>query len=574
MCIFQVDDGTICSHFFCFSTKKNPVTGDKFDPDAFDAQFETGKFSAHLAKEHSVLSKRKRLNCKEAIEAVASNQPSAKRVKLVGQKIGGVTMTPPSKSSRSSETHSETPIDIKSDDDEADTEKQPKSELEKLSSWLVRGLNQDQIKVRRAKQRAKIMCFYVYSDQKITGTMLTGAEFRDMLCEGDPNYAKLDERQAQAWVELEYELGKAFFQYATQQNRELHEGNPFAQDQHDCVTLKNHKKYSAHGMQMIFEYINWTLCMGFKPCPGGLAPQVKAQCEGVWSAMTVSRSDFCSKIQDFADLAVARELGFEEEGCQMHSGDKVGSWAIGKLTKSKNKVPVEPFPDGVALMSDLGEFAKHYSYGTRLAELHNCCDVVDSPKLKITIDHNTTRVNSKGRLLLPMMRMNKGLKLHRDQNKDIKALQITDEKFVQGAEFEAVLDATRKYTTLVQHESACNGGYKAKLFEILERSLDPFSGFVNVVDLDKQTQKVKQALRKRRTRDQMTPVGRICFDRGSQEAHRRQELHGSKMCTRDFLAAGLDLRLIGRDELPAATIAKCKAAVEEKYIATWLRMMT
>ena len=48
--------------------------------------------------------------------------------------------------------------------------------------------------------------------------------------------------------------------------------------------------------------------------------------------MNMSMDDFASKIQDFADLKVARVMGFEEEGCQMHSEDKVGASATGTLT--------------------------------------------------------------------------------------------------------------------------------------------------------------------------------------------------------------------------------------------------
>ena len=136
----------------------------------------------------------------------------------------------------------------------------------------------------------------------------------------------------------------------------------------------------------------------------------------VWATCKLTRADFRSKIQDFADLAVARVLGFDAEGCQMHSGNKVGEWAVGSLTKSKNNVAVEPFPEGVALMADLHNAAKYYSYGKRLDELHSCCDVVDAPKLKITIDHSKTRVSSKNRLLTPTLRMNRAMKLHRELN--------------------------------------------------------------------------------------------------------------------------------------------------------------
>lgn len=548
VCIHPCEDGTPCYTFFHLVTKKDRVTSAKFQHDAFNAMFETGKASKHLADVHAVRSIKSKANTRSAVHAIAANQPPAKRVKQVEKKTGVTLSSPASEAASEGTSHNADSIE---DDNH------------KISMWLLRGLTPDQVKARRANQRCKTMCFYVYSDQKISGAMLTGPEYRDMLCAGDPQYAKLNMAQAQVWVDLEFELGQFFFEFAVNENRELHNGNPFAQDQHDCVTLANHKKYSAHGMQMIFAYVNWTLCMGFKPCKSGKAPDMKVQCENVWASSKVTRADFGSKIQDFADLAVARQLGFDEEGCQMHCGDKTGSWAVGKLTKSKGKVPVEPFPEGVALMQAMHDNGTFFSYGKRLEELHHCCDVTDSPKLKITVDHNKTRVAAVNRLLGSQLRMNKALKLFRDQHRHEAKVQVSDAQYAQAAEFEGVLDLTRKFTTLVQHEAACNGGYKAKMFELVEDGLDPFSGAVVMYDLEKQTKTSKA--RRVKTRDELSSIGRKCFDRASQEARRRKELHGSAMCERDFLAAGLDLRLVGRGELTSSHMAKCKSVVQVKY---------
>jgi hypothetical protein len=72
-----------------------------------------------------------------------------------------------------------------------------------------------------------------------------------------------------------------------------------------------------------------------------------------------------ASIEDWAALAVAVALETEEEGCLMHSTDKIPSWAVGKLKKSKGKKPHDPFPGGVSLMKRVHDDAKHFSYGER-----------------------------------------------------------------------------------------------------------------------------------------------------------------------------------------------------------------
>lgn len=53
----------------------------------------------------------------------------------------------------------------------------------------------------------------------------------------------------------------------------------------------------------------------------------------------------------------------------MHEGDKVGLSAIGKLTRSKNRVIVNPFVEGVAFLENLRDMAKFFRYGTKLKTL-------------------------------------------------------------------------------------------------------------------------------------------------------------------------------------------------------------
>lgn len=97
-----------------------------------------------------------------------------------------------------------------------------------------------------------------------------------------------------------------------------HSQNPFAQAQHDGVTLADGDKYQALGVQFIFESINWNICFGFVACSGGSAPKVAKLFKGVEEDRYLLVGYIIDIISDFAALAVARELGKEENGCGMH----------------------------------------------------------------------------------------------------------------------------------------------------------------------------------------------------------------------------------------------------------------
>ena len=64
-------------------------------------------------------------------------------------------------------------------------------------------------------------------------------------------------------------------------------------------------------------------------------------------------------VQDRAALSVAEYIGLDKaEACDMHDSDKIGRSAIGELVRSTNKIPVNPFPEGVRLMAKFQGMAK------------------------------------------------------------------------------------------------------------------------------------------------------------------------------------------------------------------------
>ena len=88
---------------------------------------------------------------------------------------------------------------------------------------------------------------------------------------------------------------------------------------------------------------------------------------------------------------------------------QVGSSAIGNLVRTRNKVPINPFPEGQALLKKLRDLAKHFSYAKRLDELHKICKEVGTKPICPKIDKNGTRVMAVWRLVYSMLRLWKAL---------------------------------------------------------------------------------------------------------------------------------------------------------------------
>lgn len=157
----------------------------------------------------------------------------------------------------------------------------------------------------RATQKAASMNFVAYSDAVVTAGMLSGPEFRAMVETSDPQFAKLCEKAVKEWLRLEYGQACHLMKFAFDETRKMHRGNAWSQDQHDCVSLANRKKYCAFGSQFIFDSINWTVCLGFKHCKSGKAEDVAKDVGDARGVFNLVPTDFVGHIQDFADLAVA-----------------------------------------------------------------------------------------------------------------------------------------------------------------------------------------------------------------------------------------------------------------------------
>ena len=155
-------------------------------------QFESSTVSQHMRKVHNVLSKRKRSRESAAISAVAHGGPSAKRMRAVASRVGPLESQSSGATSASSallpiqsasasrlvaplrEAISEAASQAGS---QAGSQAASSPGQLKFATCSKCNPNAEGRKTRQADQRAKLMRFYVYSDQKISGTLLTGPEF-------------------------------------------------------------------------------------------------------------------------------------------------------------------------------------------------------------------------------------------------------------------------------------------------------------------------------------------------------------------------------------------------------------
>ena len=120
-------------------------------------------------------------------------------------------------------------------------------------------------------------------------------------------------------------------------------------------------------------------------------------------------------VQDRAALTVPEYIGLDEaEACDMHDGDKIGRSAIGELVRSKNKNAINPFLDGVRLITKFQGLGKYFS--STLDHRLKYQTILDShddiPPTVIKRDLNKTRINARHQLLLSSIRMKRGIKLY------------------------------------------------------------------------------------------------------------------------------------------------------------------
>lgn len=260
--------------------------------------------------------------------------------------------------------------------------------------------------------------WYVYSSMKISKKEFESTWFQNMLREvgdGDKT-AILTPEMLKKYVRAEFSVFLLFLKMIISMKYEIAQGNPFAQGLHDGGTLASKRKYQALALQFVAP--NWdanlVITIGLIRSLHNKDKDVSEIWQDTMKARTgYTLDEIVARMRsDRAAKGVAGELDFEEEEvCEMHDTDKLGKVATGALVRSKNKVVVNPFPEGVAFVGRAHKLGTYFGYGNRQNNLETICkNLGDVPIIRISVDYNTTRIAAVHGLLLSEIRLHRALK--------------------------------------------------------------------------------------------------------------------------------------------------------------------
>lgn len=440
--------------------------------------------------------------------------------------------------------------------------------------------------------RAAIHTFYTHNPQLISKSTITGVNFRELLriCSSVPpvqhNKLHLSDRTIVKLQEDEYDRWTKRLKQFIKLNLVFSRGNPFAQGLHDCVTLKNGKKFLAIGLACVDHMFkgNHMICLGFVPVQSSSAENVAAainsHCQKIIGCEYTKIAH--STMSDYAALNVAEHFGHEREGCAMHNDDKCARYAVGDLKRTRKNREIEPFEDGVSLMNKAQKCATYFAWDHRRAHLRALHQFISGGVPNIVPKTNicTTRIAARHTTINSVLLLNRVLKHYVSLNPtdpDVQKWAMTSEEWSALAEMEAVTKVVTDTTTLAQTENAQMGamGYVIHC-ELLKRLRSDQFEVLNLAHIKKDRQERHTVLV-----SDFTPVGRMCLKRARLEAERR--LCGSKAVSvdnvsgsipvkphkREILCLALDPRthylVFVKTSTRSARVAAC-AAVKELYV--------
>lgn len=202
------------------------------------------------------------------------------------------------------------------------------------------------------------------------------------------------------YIEAKHALFKKYLKETLEPLVEEANGQPFAMLLHDGVTMTNKLKHYSIAIQFIDKEwaSNHIVAILFGRITSSLASNVVPLIKSIVKEVTGFDHDLLlgSANQNLAAMAVARSLNLETEGYTMHQSDKIGKFATGDLTRSRNHVVINAFPEGQLLISKTRDQTKLVTL-----KLTNRNDYIqfqqDNPDVSIkmlTLDFNNTRVAS------------------------------------------------------------------------------------------------------------------------------------------------------------------------------------
>ena len=279
-----------------------------------------------------------------------------------------------------------------------------------------------------------------------------------------------------------------------------------------------------------------------------------------------------STIQDAAALGVASELGHDRDPCEMHQDGKIAKRAVADLTRSKDGVVIDPFPECQELLKKLHKLGVHFSFSTRFQTMILMLKSnpgLRSPTIRIAVDLNTTRVSARLNLIYSALRMHKLLLVYAAVNPNSPVAKVTSADYCVLAQLEAIMRTSATCAVLDQSEKYF---VKAIGFPLHMRMLEQLRAeTLSVIDLSAVTES-PHLVRRDMAVTQLTGIALEARLRATREAERRhcgsktEEITGAHvvMSASAELATLLDPRTASCMHLPEdARDEFCERMVEK-----------
>ena len=425
--------------------------------------------------------------------------------------------------------------------------------------------------------------WYSYSTMHVSKSEFESPYFKRMIAGGEDSEKTfvLTERNLKNYVRAEFGMFLILLEIILKLKHDEAMGNKFAQALHDGGTLVSKRKYQALALQFIApEWLkNLVVTVALKKS----SKNTDADIANLWKEVMGERcgglefEDIVGRMRsDRAAKGVAGALEMEEEEvCEMHDTEKLGRSATGGLVRTRNKVAINPFPEGVELVARAHKLGTYFGYSTRHENLSKVGkSLTNVPDIKIAVDYNTTRIAAVHGLLHSTLRLNRALRAYEVQYNPGWAFKTEDWQLV--AEFEGVLNCTKVTSTLAQRERGFNGAFTPLIKTLCLNKLRAKQ--LNVIDMPnvKLSPKVPRVAI---TIDDLTSMGKTARVRAILEGERRwcgnntEELTGAgvTMGKHELLCTLLDKRTLGCHHITVEQRGEAYRVFLEEYVSFYLQ---
>jgi hypothetical protein len=176
---------------------------------------------------------------------------------------------------------------------------------------------------RESRQKVALMNYYIYSTTSVSQRTFICPYLRGMVTAADAEYPRMDRHSVILWVRVEFKLFKIFLNFVLEECRQRHAGHAFIQLSEDATHLKNHKRYVSKAYNLVWRNSVMNIARAFTRSQAKKAAAVAEELKGMLEEDKIDVEELTGLIVDFAELAVARQMGVEKEGCTMHNASKI-----------------------------------------------------------------------------------------------------------------------------------------------------------------------------------------------------------------------------------------------------------